>query len=625
MKYANIQIPPSEEDGVTFPKLNNVVTIENCFYYISLMERFLQYKSTLGPDLVKIMLSRAEVRYTRWLRYIQDQYKASQEPEIIPPPLDVAYMWHAHMLSPFRYFEDLARNVQFQSFKADFPLKLLHTNGLMPEPSAKDLQVWKELYGDDEPYNLTADNVSKGDFTMECSFCNKDMICSWPQYTNWRFDPNVSIQCHHCHEETTVYTVSLRNFAVDVERTGCRLAGTLLRRNGSLRLIDYPESRAMDQLVEIGKRLYPTTGLFDPKDSIDDLIEKIEACSKEKDCTFPHLTTRIVGCIRSAYHGNPSPFSIDLIQAVGRQHDFNHKATQVVNWQVPFGIGRGIRQYYKFLTMMRRHRGEILVPTLEIDLAWHTHMLHPQKYREYTLQRVRQYVNHDDNIDPVQLAKFEATTNKLWKKSYKGKNLLNDKDNDQPMDDGGGRSLFNKIKGAVLADDPGDFVYGNLPDGIVIVAPGETDLHLDSSCHDRRNVGALYQIYRESADAQATTYDAVQGTGYGYIGKINCAASNIGTDETNKTINESSAPDKEVYWHKDMRLSSKSIWVVARHTKLTTGSEKTTISPEVASQLGELTSYGGNNKGGCAGGGCAGGGCAGGPGIPFQGYVSGAF
>lgn len=78
-----------------------------------------------------------------------------------------------------------------------------------------------------------------------------------------------------------------------------------------------------------------------------------------------------------------------------------------------------------------------------------------------------------------------------------------------------------------------------------------------------------------------------------------------------------------------MRLSSKSIWVVARHTKLTTGSEKTTVSPEVASQLGELTSYGGSNKGGCIGGGCAGGGCAGtaggGPGIPFQGYVSGAF
>lgn len=115
----------------------------------------------------------------------------------------------------------------------------------MPEPSAEDLQVWKEIYGDEEPYRLTADNVSKGDFTMECSFCNKDMLCSWfvshayhqmqvtqnsvyflcrPQYTNWRFDPNVSIQCHHCHEETTVHTVSLRNFAVDVERTGCRLA-----------------------------------------------------------------------------------------------------------------------------------------------------------------------------------------------------------------------------------------------------------------------------------------------------------------------------------------------------------------------------------------------------------------
>lgn len=82
-----------------------------------------------------------------------------------------------------------------------------------------------------------------------------------------------------------------------------------------------------------------------------------------------HHLKDIIGCIRGCYHGNPSPFSIDLIQAVSRQHEFNQKAIQVVNWQIPFGIARGIRQYHKFLGLMKRHPGQTLVPTLEIGMG----------------------------------------------------------------------------------------------------------------------------------------------------------------------------------------------------------------------------------------------------------------
>lgn len=85
---------------------------------------------------------------------------------------------------------------------------------------------------------------------------------------------------------------------------------------------------------------------------------------------YLHHLKDIIGCIRGCYHGNPSPFSIDLIQAVSRQHEFNQKAIEVVNWQIPFGIARGIRQYHKFLGLMKRHPGETLVPTLEIGM-WH--------------------------------------------------------------------------------------------------------------------------------------------------------------------------------------------------------------------------------------------------------------
>ncbi|KAI7861046.1 hypothetical protein BDC45DRAFT_409736, partial [Circinella umbellata] len=58
---------------------------------------------------------------------------------------------------------------------------------------------------------------------------------------------------------------------------------------------------------------------------------------------------------------------------------------------------------------------QVMVPTLEIDLAWHTHMLHPYKYRIFTFKYTRQYVNHDDNIVPERLSEFVKSTDKAWR------------------------------------------------------------------------------------------------------------------------------------------------------------------------------------------------------------------
>ncbi|KAI7887152.1 hypothetical protein K492DRAFT_189568 [Lichtheimia hyalospora FSU 10163] len=580
MKYASFPQPPTEEQGVIFPRLNNVVTIENCFYYLSLMERFLEYKRTFGPQLVKIMLARAEIRYARWLRYMNDAAKNSSHYRKIAPPLDVGYMWHAHMLSPFRYFEDLARNLQLGVFKSNLPLDLMHRSGLMDSPSPQALNVWRQLYDNDEPYTLTPENVCIGNVTVACCYCDKDMSCSWVEYTEWRFDPNVGIQCHSCKRETTVYNASLKRLALDLERTSYRLAGTMLTRHGKLRLLEYPENEAMTKLVEIGNKMFYTTGFFTPGESLDDLISKIHRCSRERSFEKEWLEhiPHIIGCIRGCYHGNPSPFSIDLIQAVGRQHEFNQKAIEVVNWQMPFGIARGIRQYHKFLGLMKRYPGETLVPTLEIDLAWHTHMLHPQIYRAFTIKKLRQYINHDDNIDPVKLAKFASGTNMLWRSNYKGKNLINAKAGNHPIDNGvQDNGFFSKMKSAMLGTHLGEFVDGNLPDGIIVVTPEQQDIHHDTSFHDRRKVRALLQVFHKSGDAQATTYKSIEDTNYGYIGTINCASANVGK-------------------------------VARSNLKKKRDSSGKKIDAEIFSSLGELI---GNfaDSGGCASGGCATGGC----------------
>lgn len=97
MKYASLPQPPAEEHPVIFPRLNDVVSVENCFYYLSLMERFLEYKRTLGPQLIKVMLARAEIRYARWLRYLNDASKSKSNNPKIAPPIGMLFIANRHL------------------------------------------------------------------------------------------------------------------------------------------------------------------------------------------------------------------------------------------------------------------------------------------------------------------------------------------------------------------------------------------------------------------------------------------------------------------------------------------------------------------------------------------------
>lgn len=59
--------PPTQRFTDDFPVLDNYVTVANCWYYISLMERFVDTTIELSEDMLKIYLVRAEYRYFKWL------------------------------------------------------------------------------------------------------------------------------------------------------------------------------------------------------------------------------------------------------------------------------------------------------------------------------------------------------------------------------------------------------------------------------------------------------------------------------------------------------------------------------------------------------------------------------
>ena len=57
-----------------------------------------------------------------------------------------------------------------------------------------------------------------------------------------------------------------------------------------------------------------------------------------------------------------------------------------------------ITQYHAFVDLCTQSFRE-LVPTLLIDLSWHTHMLKGDQYRLDMLRLVDRFVDHDDKVE----------------------------------------------------------------------------------------------------------------------------------------------------------------------------------------------------------------------------------
>ncbi|KAI9274814.1 hypothetical protein BDA99DRAFT_249459 [Phascolomyces articulosus] len=110
------------------PSVDNVVTVENCYYYMSLLESFYKVERSLGPELFKLYIIAAERRYLEFLRNLSNSSLPWQNYDK-PVSLDIAYAWHAHMLAPYQYKEDIDGGINIQlAWTKDFPLRAMREN-----------------------------------------------------------------------------------------------------------------------------------------------------------------------------------------------------------------------------------------------------------------------------------------------------------------------------------------------------------------------------------------------------------------------------------------------------------------------------------------------------------------
>ncbi|OKP14554.1 hypothetical protein PENSUB_13906 [Penicillium subrubescens] len=74
-------------------------------------------------------------------------------------------------------------------------------------------------------------------------------------------------------------------------------------------------------------------------------------------------------------------------------------------------------RYLKFLQLMKENQNT-LVPTLDIDLIWHTHQLSPVAYEKYCKTHIGRPINHVDTIRAMRRSKKEDNTASLWATRY---------------------------------------------------------------------------------------------------------------------------------------------------------------------------------------------------------------
>ncbi|EPE09100.1 alpha-ketoglutarate-dependent sulfonate dioxygenase [Ophiostoma piceae UAMH 11346] len=398
------------------------------------------------------------------------------------PPLDVLMVLHAHMLNPRDFLEDCMRHGVPGLWAAGFPWALVNeciSSGdfAYSVPDATKAQ-WTAQH------SLAWDNIDDSPTkTLACPACQAAVFVPWttvgadadirrgyPVYemaeqlngTGYG-DAGFSLSCPTCTVAITPQVLSVAKFkkdAWDLLQKNIPLPGTVLElatgtpsayKSGPLReprsmpnsIIKYelaswscdllgrdagskPETAPTMELlrVEIEK-------IFADRSRMGRLVY-VGPGHRISSYRAPREARMSVRKMMSRYWTNYSPFALDLVGAVLRQGVFSQKMHGIDWLHSPTAkatMDRLITKYKRFVGLMAEYPTMTCVPTLDVDLAWHTHQLSPSRYYAYTVSTTEKkvafgqtvagkFIDHDDKIDEDRLDIYYEFTSKVYQQKY---------------------------------------------------------------------------------------------------------------------------------------------------------------------------------------------------------------
>lgn len=359
------------------------------------------------------------------------------------PPLDVLMVWHSFMLNPKSAFDDFARN-EFLSFLfIPFPLKMIDdaisNTDFTFHPQIAHIQKFNDLCykaGTVIGYNAYEQPFipEQIEVDIRCPICNFPLtkaklsdIKTNRGFADGEFSARKSkdSKCMCGFDEKITHDdLRKRQLVSDIWST--RIFPSIYRYKS--RHMAKDTKKRFNQVQHINDWLKPIVGytklaVTDPKNSLNHIVDQF----RQVHCRA--IPTRLV--FREYLTMNPIHLTYslantfvpteDLVGCVLRQERFIKKMNDI-NWLespwIKASMENGLKRYNNFFHLFARSF-DMLVPTLDIDLFWHTHQLSFYYYFKSCQAIGRSFIDHNDKVDQTHLDNSFEKTAKLYRSKYK--------------------------------------------------------------------------------------------------------------------------------------------------------------------------------------------------------------
>ncbi|KAG6865062.1 hypothetical protein C0991_005381 [Blastosporella zonata] len=378
-------------------------------------------------------------RFSIWCKSLQQKDSSKHAAEALPP-VDVLMVWHAYMLNPGWYAEDCGRVYGLRGLK-DFTQVFSDSFSsdleeiLTSEPTEARLESWTSRTG--RHFDPAQDAEVHHSRQVLCPKCRKSLSVDYMNEEGTGFlQENFRVKCLDpgCEDvpKITRTVLGARKLAEDLARTAVGvneyppgLAGTIRTNQnaadharGSLVRDSVLRAVAFERPLDATAETWVVSMLEANKYDLDQMRLTIAARMRVRGGI---LITRII----SAYQ-NDYMFSVELVGAVVRQGSFVKKMHEL-QWTQPHffdsnedevALQHSIARYHAFLDLMSASSASFYVPTLDIDLAWHTHQLLSDTYHNDCMTYVGRYIDHDDKVAEETLSSAFDLTCRAWKNRY---------------------------------------------------------------------------------------------------------------------------------------------------------------------------------------------------------------
>ncbi|OAX31710.1 hypothetical protein K503DRAFT_811028, partial [Rhizopogon vinicolor AM-OR11-026] len=324
-------------------------------------------------------------------------------------------------LKPLTRFSDYFS--QLTSYQANPDLLTTDT------PQHERVSAWERRT--QTPYDPFASTGTLTHKPINCPRCSRTIIAPFlqPDGTGYA-QSNFSITCE-CAYPITKEILGLYKFVKNiVEPTApdTYFAGTLHTPHNAY---DTERGHTIQTRILGSNFLFRQTETSDPEARI--LTNVQYEAARMRTVMSMRLKLGLFNKVMSAYTDD-RVFSIDLVGAVSRllalivlrQASFVKKMVDL-RWTEPgyftsevdiVALQHCVARYHAFLNLLADSPASFLVPTLDIDLAWHTHQLMASCYQSDCLSLAGRYVDHDDKVEEGHLSTSFDLTCRAWNDHY---------------------------------------------------------------------------------------------------------------------------------------------------------------------------------------------------------------